>query len=35
MILYLFSIRYDGGGIGCVFGGERKVYCGGGWFFNV
>ncbi len=34
-ISHLFSIRYDGGGTGRVSGGERKVYCGGGRFFNA
>lgn len=27
--------RYDGGGTGRVSGGERKVYCRGGRFFNA
>lgn len=31
----LFSVRYDGGGTGRVSGGERKVYCRGGRFFNA
>ncbi|EHC92328.1 hypothetical protein LTSERUB_1482 [Salmonella enterica subsp. enterica serovar Rubislaw str. A4-653] len=34
-ISHLFSVRYDGGGTGRVSGGERKVYCRGGRFFNA
>ncbi|VEA05984.1 putative metal-binding protein [Salmonella enterica subsp. enterica serovar Sanjuan] len=34
-ISHLFSVKYDGGGTGRVSGGERKVYCGGGRFFNA